>query len=220
MNERSASRRRVKYVVLLASTLVVLLAVAMTAGSMPHVEQVSLATGPVTTPRHSLALAAPNTTLAPTTTSAPSTTVALTDASLASSSHATLHEAVVTTVPHRTVATTPTTVHHVAVAAAPVTAPPATAPPTTAAIPPSAAAVLACIRQRESGGNYAAVSASGVYRGAYQFSQATWDSSASHAGRPDLVGRPPNTVAPADQDAVALSTYLWEGLAPWGGSCG
>jgi hypothetical protein len=220
VDERSASRRRVKYAVLLASTLVVLLAVAMTAASMPHAVQVrTLATGPAGIPRRSLALAAPNTTLAPTTTAAPSTTVALTDASLASSSHATLHDAVATTVPHRTVATTPTTVRHVA-AVAPVTAPPATAPPTTVAIPPSAAAVLACIRQRESGGNYAAVSANGVYRGAYQFSQATWDSSARHAGRPDLVGRPPNTVSPPDQDAVALDTYLWEGLAPWGGYCG
>ena len=41
----------------------------------------------------------------------------------------------------------------------PTTVPRPTAPPTTVAVPPSAAAVLACIRQRESGGNYAAVSA-------------------------------------------------------------
>ena len=111
-------------------------------------------------------------------------------------------------------ATTPTTVRPVA------TVPPVTAPPTTVAVPPSAAAVLACIRQRESGGNYAAVSPSGIYRGAYQFSQASWDSAARHAGRADLVGRLPNLVAPADQDAVALNLYEWQGLAPWGGACG
>ena len=39
------------------------------------------------------------------------------------------------------------------------------------------------------------------------------------AGRSDLVGRAPNTVAPADQDAVALALYKAAGASPWGGAC-
>ena len=216
MDERSASRRQVGSLLLVASALVVVLAVVLTMSTMPHAEQVRTAAAApraATRPavRPTTTAPAPSTTAAPTTSAA-----ALTDASLASSHAATLHAAVATstTVVHR-VLSTPTTVRPVPVA----TAPPATAPPTTVAVPPSAAAVLACIRQRESGGNYAAVSANGIYRGAYQFSQATWDSAARHAGRPDLVGHPPNLVAPADQDAVALDLYEWQGLAPWGGSC-
>jgi hypothetical protein len=86
-------------------------------------------------------------------------------------------------------------------------------------VPPSAAAFLACIRERESHDNYGAVSANGMYRGAYQFTQASWDAAARHAGRPDLVGVPPNLVAPANQDAIALAEYEWLGAAPWGGAC-
>jgi muramidase (phage lysozyme) len=78
---------------------------------------------------------------------------------------------------------------------------------------------LACIRQRESGGNYSAVSANGLYHGAYQFLQSTWNGAAQLAGRPDLVGVPPEKAAPADQDAVALALYRASGLGPWGGHC-
>ena len=49
--------------------------------------------------------------------------------------------------------------------------------------PSGEAAFLACVRQRESGGNYGAVSPDGLYRGAYQFHQAPGTTS------PD--GRPP-----------------------------
>ncbi len=72
---------------------------------------------------------------------------------------------------------------------------------------------------RESHNDYTTVSASGNYRGAYQFNQPAWDATAHHAGREDLVGRLANTVAPADQDALALDLYHWQGSKPWGGAC-
>lgn len=107
--------------------------------------------------------------------------------------------------------------------------PPATAAPTTAAPyvapppPPTAqgeAVFLACVRQRESGGNYGAVSPDGLYRGAYQFHQATWDNTARMAGRPDLVGVPANLAGSGDQDLLAVTLYRAAGSAPWGGYCG
>lgn len=118
---------------------------------------------------------------------------------------------------------TPTTAKPVptTVKVAPTTSPAPTAPPATS--PPASggqAATLACIRQRESGGNYSIVSAGGTYMGAYQFAQSTWNSTANHAGRPDLVGVRPNLASPADQDALALHLLNWQGLAPWGGYCG
>jgi peptidoglycan hydrolase CwlO-like protein len=77
---------------------------------------------------------------------------------------------------------------------------------------------LACTRARESGGNYAAVNPSGYY-GAYQFSPSTWNVTASHAGRVDLVGVLPSRAAPADQDELAWVLYQWQGSRPWGGRC-
>jgi hypothetical protein len=100
------------------------------------------------------------------------------------------------------------------------TTPPTTSPaPPPASIGPSDAEFLACIRMRESHNDYTTVSASGNYRGAYQFNQPAWDATAHHAGREDLVGRLANTVAPADQDALALDLYHWQGSKPWGGAC-
>lgn len=123
--------------------------------------------------------------------------------------------------------TTTTTQPAPAVQAAPVTtpAPTTTAKPVATAAPTGGAtaaeaAFLACVRQRESGGNYAIVSPDGLYMGAYQFYQGTWNSAANIAGRPDLVGLKPNTVAPGDQDAVALAYYRYAGASPWGGHCG
>jgi hypothetical protein len=80
---------------------------------------------------------------------------------------------------------------------------------------------LACIRAHESdtSGGYQAVSAGGTYRGAYQFLQSTWDNAAGAAGRADLVGADPASVAPADQDAVAAYLYSQVGSQPWGGRC-
>lgn len=69
----------------------------------------------------------------------------------------------------------------------------------------------AALRRCESGDNYTTVSASGTYRGAYQFSQSTWDSVApAH-----LVGVDPTTTSPADQDATALSLWYASGWSPW-----
>ena len=78
---------------------------------------------------------------------------------------------------------------------------------------------LECTKNRESHGDYGAVSSSGTYRGAYQFHQNTWDNTAESAGRPDLVGTDPAAAAPADQDAMAQSLYESQGNAPWGGRC-
>ncbi len=85
---------------------------------------------------------------------------------------------------------------------------------------------LVCTRSHESSHNapayddgYAAVNPSGTYRGAYQFSRSTWDSTARHAGRNDLVGVDPARASVADQDLLALDLYQWQGAAPWMGRC-
>ena len=80
---------------------------------------------------------------------------------------------------------------------------------------------LVCTRAHESdsSGGYRAVNPSGTYRGAYQFSRSTWNSTARHAGRHDLAGVDPAAAAPADQDFLALHLYRWQGAAPWLGRC-
>jgi len=82
-------------------------------------------------------------------------------------------------------------------------------------------AFLACTRAHESdtAGGYRAVSPGGTYRGAYQFLPSTWNNTARHAGRDDLVGVDPAAASPADQDAIALHLYQWQGKGPWGGRC-
>jgi hypothetical protein len=77
---------------------------------------------------------------------------------------------------------------------------------------------LTCVRSRESGGSYTAESPDGLYHGAYQFAQPTWDSTAQHVGRNDLVGVDAATVAPATQDDMAWALYQWQGPSPWAGS--
>jgi septal ring factor EnvC (AmiA/AmiB activator) len=74
---------------------------------------------------------------------------------------------------------------------------------------------LLCVRYDESRGNYQAVSPNGLYRGAFQFSQPTWNYAAQAAGRPDLVGVPPNTASRAEQDTVAVTLYSLDGERPW-----
>ena len=96
------------------------------------------------------------------------------------------------------------------------TAPPPPPPPAPA--PPASgptAAQWAALRNCESSGNYAVVSANGRYFGAYQFSTATWNSIASTSGRGDLVGIQPNYAAPADQDAMAYALYARSGPGQW-----
>ncbi len=74
------------------------------------------------------------------------------------------------------------------------------------------------LRRCESTNNYLAVSPSGTYRGAYQFSQATWD---FIAGVPDhgevhhLLGVDPINASPVEQDLMALTLYNYWGRGQW-----
>lgn len=77
---------------------------------------------------------------------------------------------------------------------------------------------LACVRNRESRGNYQAYNPSGA-SGAYQMMPQTAANTARHAGRGDLAGKPVSQWSAADQDAMANHLYQWQGSAPWGGSC-
>jgi hypothetical protein len=131
--------------------------------------------------------------------------------------------AVASTTPTTKAPTTTTAAPKVA-AKAPTTtttapaAPPAPAPPGLTPSP-SEASFLACVRQRESHGDYTAVDPSGTFMGAYQIYQGGWDSVARSIGRADLVGVRPNRAAPADQDTVALAMLRQYGKSPWGGAC-
>lgn len=82
---------------------------------------------------------------------------------------------------------------------------------TDPALPP----FLACVVQAESGGDYQAVSPNGLYLGAFQFSQQTWNFAAQVAHRPDLVGVPPNQASKADQDTLAVTLFALDGERPW-----
>ncbi len=100
-------------------------------------------------------------------------------------------------------------------APAPAQKRPAPATPPTGAPAPAAIegateaeqAQLARIRHCESRGNYSAVSASGRYRGAYQFDYNTW---AAIGGSGDPAAAPP-----AEQDARALQLLRQRGTRPW-----
>ena len=83
------------------------------------------------------------------------------------------------------------------------------------------ACFLACTRAHESdsAGGYQAISPDGVYRGAYQFDEATWSSVASSIGRGDLIGTNPASASPLDQDTLATALYEMRGNEPWGGRC-
>jgi hypothetical protein len=86
----------------------------------------------------------------------------------------------------------------------------APAPPAgeaSAAVPAALGAQLARIAGCESGGNPAAVSAGGRYRGKYQFSRATWRAMGG-------IGDP--AAAPeAEQDRRAAELLRREGTTPW-----
>jgi hypothetical protein len=144
-----------------------------------------------------------------------------------STTTSTVAAAVVTTTPPTTAApqTTTTAAPRLPKATTTTTRPaPAPAPPPPAASGPtptaSEASFLACVRHRESRGIYTAVDPTGQFMGAYQIYQGGWDAVARSIGRGDLVGRPPHTVAPADQDTVALAMLRQYGTKPWGGACG
>lgn len=72
----------------------------------------------------------------------------------------------------------------------------------------------AALRRCESGGNYGAVSSTGKYRGAYQFSRQTWDATARRS-HPHLVGVDPAAASPGDQDAMAQALYRAAGAGQW-----
>ena len=112
-----------------------------------------------------------------------------------------------TTVAARTTATTTTT-----------TEPPAAtepSPPVRHQIPAGTTeAQWHALRQCESTQNYRAISSSGRYRGAYQFSIRTWDWVAG-MHYPDLVGVDPIDASPPDQDKMAYQLYEINGWDPW-----
>ncbi len=83
------------------------------------------------------------------------------------------------------------------------------------ALPP----FLQCVLERESGGDYQAVSPSGTYMGGFQFSQPTWNEAAQLAGLPQLIGVPPNEASKADQDTLAVALYDADGKQPWLDGC-
>lgn len=82
----------------------------------------------------------------------------------------------------------------------------------------ASAAFLACVRKAESHGDYTAVNPHGYY-GAYQFQQGTWNKTARHAGRADLVGVRPDRASAADQDLLAATLLKWLGQSPWHDRC-
>jgi hypothetical protein len=83
------------------------------------------------------------------------------------------------------------------------------AAPTTAsaAAPAAPNATLAKIAACESGGNPAAISPSGTYRGKYQFSRATWR---EFGGTGDPAAAPV-----AEQDRIAAALLAARGTSPW-----
>jgi hypothetical protein len=74
---------------------------------------------------------------------------------------------------------------------------------------------LTCVVQAESGGDYQAVSPNGLYMGAFQFAQGTWNYAAKAAGLSSLVGVPPNHATKPEQDTVAVALYSLDGDRPW-----
>jgi hypothetical protein len=94
-----------------------------------------------------------------------------------------------------------------AVAARPAAPVAATAAPAVAPIVRSAlGGVWACIRQHESGGNYATNTGNGYY-GAYQFALSTWQA----LGGTGL----PSSAPPAVQDAMAQKLQAMAGWNQW-----
>lgn len=85
-------------------------------------------------------------------------------------------------------------------------------------VPPPAggptAAQWDAVRKCESTHNYAAISPTGLYRGAYQFSQVTWDWVAG-IHQPHLVGIDPINAEPAWQDVMAYTLYAMRGWDQW-----
>jgi Transglycosylase-like domain len=99
---------------------------------------------------------------------------------------------------------------------APAATQPAAAAPAAASAPAAAASqggtapggsFGACVRARESGGNYQATNPAGYY-GAYQFSASTW---AAYGGNPADYGN----ASPAEQDQVFANAIAQGGQSNW-----
>ena len=73
---------------------------------------------------------------------------------------------------------------------------------------------LGRLRECESTHNYQAISRSGIYRGAYQFDQTTWDGVAERHF-PWLIGIDPINTAPWWQDSMARALWTERGSQPW-----
>lgn len=95
---------------------------------------------------------------------------------------------------------------------------PAAPPQVDGRVPPPSggptAAQWNALRKCESTHNYAAISPSGLYRGAYQFSQQTWDWVAG-IHWPHLVGVDPIDAQPGWQDVMAYTLYAMRGWDQW-----
>ena len=76
------------------------------------------------------------------------------------------------------------------------------------------------LRNCEASGRYDISSANGVYHGAYQFKQESWDATARKVGRDDLVGVKPSVASSEDQDTLAVALFRESGSKPWGPKCG
>jgi hypothetical protein len=74
--------------------------------------------------------------------------------------------------------------------------------------------VWACIRQRESGGNYQENTGNGFY-GAYQFTPSTWNESVIGAGYPQYANGRADLAPPYVQDAAAVWLQARAGWGPW-----
>ncbi|MGH8980798.1 MAG: transglycosylase family protein [Acidimicrobiales bacterium] len=100
----------------------------------------------------------------------------------------------------------------------PVPAPPPPQPVVTAASFTDATSTAtrdwACIRDHESGDDYAEDTGNG-YSGAYQFLPSTWNESVSGAGYSSYANGEAFEAPPAVQDAAALWLYDHDGWSPW-----
>jgi len=109
----------------------------------------------------------------------------------------------------------PTVTNTVAPTLAPIPtatiAPTSTPEPTIQALPFR----MLRIRECESHNDYSIISDNGLYFGAYQFDQATWDYWAAYSGFFEYIGVRPNEVPPYIQDIVAFNLYLNKGGTPW-----
>ena|ERR1700712_4628771 len=75
-------------------------------------------------------------------------------------------------------------------------------------------ATLAHLRECESHGNYQAISASGSFRGAYQFARGTWNHVAGQV-LPGYQGADPISAPPFVQDAMARALWAQGGASSW-----